>query len=122
MNYVTSLVQARLSGPTCQLVAGLAAAVFLAVELWTVSSALGDQGASLCPTRVTTSEQGTRAIEQPCLTERLGADVSGRSLLALHLAGNCQAERRQTKMAPMNQVSEGALEVLWPACSVVIGS
>jgi hypothetical protein len=122
VNTMTSFVHARLSSPTCQLVAGLAAAVFLALELWTVSSALGEQGASACPTRVTMSEQGTRGIEQPCLTERLAADVSGRTPLALHLGGNCQPEHRQTKMAAMYQIAEGALEELWPTCSVAIGS
>jgi hypothetical protein len=106
----------------CHHIGCLAAAVFLTVQFWGVSSALGDRGADLCLSRTSAPAQRVRAMEKPCIAELLAADASGEQRLALHLRGNCHGERNKAMMASRYQIAEAAVEQSWQTCSPNIGS
>jgi hypothetical protein len=106
----------------CHHIGSMVAATFLAVQFWGVSSALTDRGADLCLTRTSGPERPLRAMEKPCVAELLAGDASGEQRLALHLRGNCQADRGKAMMASRYQIAQAAVEQSWPTCSLIIGS
>ena len=122
MDYV-SFPRDRLSGcRMCHYIGCMAAAAFLAVQFWAVSSALTDRGADLCLTRTSRPEQPMRAMEKPCVAELLAGDASGEQRLALHLRGNCQGGRGEAMMASGYQIAQAVVEQSWPTCTPMIGS
>jgi hypothetical protein len=65
VDYLLSICNRSTVMRACQHVACLAAGVFLAAEIWIVSSALGERGSEVCTSR-TTEEGQERAPIKPC--------------------------------------------------------
>jgi hypothetical protein len=103
-------------------IAGVAAAVALAVELWGVSSALTERGADLCLSRTATPQHRIHATQKPCIAQLLAADTTGQHRLALYLQGNCSGERNQAMMARRNELAHKTLLQPWPTSAAVLGS